>query len=294
MDILIQLFFLGISKGSMWALLAVSFAIIFFTTRTFHIAHGALFAISAYCFYIFVSIIGLPLGVAVLLDFLVAIVFAVLIEVLLYQRLRQRYASGMILLLASLAILITTPAIIAMFFGTDPRFYPDFPIGTIKLGNIAISGAQLGMVGSWVFIGLLFLLLRRTHIGMLIRAVADQELVAQTVGINVSMVRIMAMAIGSILLVPTAILYGYDLGIIPSMGFMAILIASACAIMGGIGSFLGAALSGVIIGLAMNIGVASISSMWRDGIAFAVLILVLLLRPEGILGQRTKRMKSDA
>ena len=284
----LQLFVLGITKGSIYALLSVSFGVIYFTTRTFHLAHGAVFVLTAYCYYLFTSLLKLPLLLAVLLCFPVAVLLGTLMERFIYMPLRQRYASSTILLLSSLAILITTPPVLAIFFSANPLFFPDFPITSVAIGNMNIPGAQMFMLSSFIFIGLLLLILQRTGIAKLMRAVADREIVAEAIGINVSRVKLTAMAVGSILLVPVSILWGYDTGLIPSMGFNAILIASACAIMGGLGNIFGAALSGIIIGVAMKVGVAFTSSLWAEGIAFLVLVIVLLIRPEGIFQAKTR------
>ena len=106
MDIFLQLLVLGITKGSLFALMAVSFGVIYFTTRTFHLAHGAVFVIIAYCYYYFTSILKLPMAVAVILCFPAAVIIGVVIEKYLYRPLRERYASSTILLLSSLSILI--------------------------------------------------------------------------------------------------------------------------------------------------------------------------------------------
>lgn len=282
MELFLQLLALGFTKGSIYALLAVSFGVIYFTTRSFHLAHGAVFAVTAYCFYVFASLLRLPGIIAALLCFPVAVLLGTVIEMFIYRPLRKRYASGTILLLSSLAILITAPPILAIIFSANPLFFPDFPILNVSIGNLDVPGAQIFMLSSFIFIGLLVLTLQRTGIGKLMRAVADRELVAEAVGINVPQVKLMASVVGALLVVPVSILWGYDTGLIPSMGFKAILVASACSIMGGVGNILGAAVSGIIIGIAMKVGVTFTSSLWGEGIAFLVLVLVLLFRPEGI------------
>lgn len=288
MGLFLQLLILGITKGSIFALMAVSFEVIYFTTRTFHLAHGAVFVILAYVYYYFTSVLGLPLAVAVILCFPVSVIIGVLIERFLYQPLRERYASSAILLLSSLSVLITVPPILAIIFSANPVFFPEFPVPSVNLGSVTIPGVQLVMLSSAVIIALLVLLLRRTGIGKLMRAVADRERVAQAVGIDISWVKLMSMIIGSVLLVPVAILWGYDQGLVPSMGFDAILISSACAIMGGLGNIVGAAVSGVIIGVAMRAGVTFISSQWAQGIAFLVLVIVLISRPNGLFASRAR------
>jgi branched-chain amino acid transport system permease protein len=288
MEIFLQLLILGITKGSVFALMAVSFGVIYFTTRTFHLAHGAVFVVIAYCYYYFTAILRLPLAISAIVCFPIAILIGLLIEWYIYRPLRERYASSTILLLSSLAILITIPPILAILFSANPLFFPDFPITYINIGDMTIPGIQMMMLVSIILIILLVFMLRRTGIGKLMRAVADRERVAQAIGINISQVKLMSMVIGSALLVPVAILWGYDQGLIPAMGLDAILISSSCAIMGGLGNIVGAALSGIIIGVAMKAGVTFISSQWAQGIAFLVLVLVLLFRPNGIFAVKTR------
>jgi branched-chain amino acid transport system permease protein len=288
MDVFWQLLVLGITKGSVFALMAVSFGLFYFTTRTFHLAHGAVFVIVCYFYYYCTSILKLPAYVGIILSFPVSIIIGVAIERLLYQPLRQRYASSQILLLSSLSILISVPPILAILFSANPVFFPKFPVPSIDIGSITIPGVQLVMLICIPLIGLVILFLRRTGIGKLMRAVADRETVAQAIGIDISWVKLMSMIISSVLLVPVSLLWGYDQGLIPSMGFDAILVASACAIMGGLGNILGAAASGLIIGVAMKAGVTFISSQWSQGIAFLVLVLVLIFRPNGLFASRAR------
>jgi branched-chain amino acid transport system permease protein len=288
MDLFLQLLILGVTKGCIFALMAVSFEVIYFTTRTFHLAHGAMFVILAYIYYYFTAMLKLPIAAAVVLLFPISIIIGVAIERFLYEPLRQRYASSSILLLSSLSILITVPPILAIIFSANPVFFPKFPIPSLNVGSVTIPGVQLVMLSSVVIIALLILLLRRTAIGKLMRAVADRERVARAVGINISWVKLLSMIIGSVLLVPVAVLWGYDQGLVPSMGFDAILISSACAIMGGLGNIVGAAISGVIIGVAMRAGVTFISSQWAQGIAFLVLVIVLISRPNGLFASRAR------
>jgi branched-chain amino acid transport system permease protein len=283
-----QLLMLGITKGSLYALLTISFAIIFFTTRTFHLAHGAVFSLVAYIFYLFINLLKLPLVVSILLSFVIAAVAGIIIELYVYRPLKRRYASSTILLLSSLAILITIPSILAIFFTANPLFYPTFPVPTLEIGSMSLSGVQISMLISLVFIGAVILMLRRTSLGKLLLAVSDREVVAEAVGINIPRIKLISVIIGSLLVVPAAILYGYDLGLVPAMGFEAILIASACAILGGMGNFLGAAASGLIIGIAMRMGTISIPSSWQDGIAFLFLVLVIIFRPEGLFQGKIK------
>lgn len=283
MEGLAQVIILGFAKGSMWALLAMSFSLIYYVTQTFHLGHGSVFMVAAYLAYFFSCRLSLSMWLSVLLTFPLIALLGGLIEGVIYRPLREKHASSLILLLASLAILITLPAIMAIVFSPEPYFF-SFPIVTFTLNNITVTAIHLMMFTSWIFIVLFLLYWHRSRMGKLMRAVADSGQVAKTVGIEVSRINIIAVVIGSVLAVPPAIMFGLDQGIAPAIGFNSILMASAAAILGGVGSMLGAALGGLILCLILNISVMFIPASWQWGIAFLVLILMLLFRPKGIFG----------
>jgi len=287
MELLLQLIFFGLAKGSLYALIAVSFAIIFFVTRTLHIAHGAVFVVGAYIFYVFISIFSLPWFLSALISIPLSGIFGALIEFSIYRPLRRKYASPFILLLASLSVLFGTPGVLAMIFGPEPIFL-EVPKKTFIVGGLAFTTVHLAMFALWVLMGLFLLYLRRSQGGRMMRAVADRPLVAEVVGIDASKINLMAITIGSALVVPAALIWGLEQTVTPGMGFMPVLMGAAGMILGGMGNILGAALGGMIFGLAMNLGVLYISSGWQEGIALAILVLVLVLRPEGILGTRIR------
>lgn len=288
MEIFLQLGFFGLAKGSLYALIAISFALIFFVTQTLHIAHGAVFVASAYSFYFFSSILSLPWFFSALLSLPVASLLGLSIEISIYRPLRRKYASPFILFLSSIALLFGAPGVLAMIFGSEPIILQVLTKKTFIVGVIAFTNVHLAMFGLWLLIGLFILYLRRSRTGRIMRAVADRPLVAEVVGIHTPNVNLIAFAIGSALMVPAAILWGIDQVIDPGMGIMPILMGASGMIMGGMGNILGAALGGMIIGLAMNLGVLFISTGWQEGIALAVLVLVLVLRPEGIFGTRIR------
>jgi branched-chain amino acid transport system permease protein len=279
MEGLAQVVILGFAKGSMWALLAMSFSLIYYVTGTFHLGHGAVFMVAAYLAYFFSCRLSFSLWISVLLMLPLTALLGGFIEGAIYRPLREKHASSLILLLASLSILVTLPAIIAIVFSPEPYFL-DFPIRTYTFNNITVTIVHLMMFTSWIFIGLFLLYWHRSRIGKLMRAVADSGQVAKTVGIDVSRINI----IGSMLAVPSALMFSLDQGIAPAIGFNSILMASAAAILGGVGSMLGAALGGITLGLTLSLSVMFIPASWQWGIAFLVLILMLLFRPKGIFG----------
>lgn len=288
MGLLLQLSFFGLCKGSLFALVAISFALIFFVTRTLHIAHGTVFVVAAYAFYFFSSVLSLHWFLSALLTFPVAALLGASIELGIYRPMRRKYASPMILFMSSIAILFGAPGVLAMIFGPEPKILSVVKKKTFIMGGIAFTNVHLAMLALWVLIGLFLLYLRHSQTGRIMRAVADRPLVAEVVGIDASKVNLMAMAIGSALIVPASILWGIDQVVDSGMGLMPILMGAAGMIVGGLGNILGAALGAMMIGGAMNLGVLFISTGWQEGIALLILVLVLLLRPEGLFGTRIR------
>jgi branched-subunit amino acid ABC-type transport system permease component len=288
MELFAQLVFMGCAEGSVYALIAMTFGLIVYVTRVFHLAHGAVLAIAAYSIHYFTRFLGFPVWASVLFTFPISALFGILMELGIYRPLERKFASPLILLLASLAILFGIPGVLGIFFSTDAQVLLESPMEPLTIGKMVFKGAHLGMLTLWIFIGLLLFYLRHSQMGKTMRAVADRPEMAEIVGINTSRARLMATVIGSALLTLPAFLIYWGSGITPGMGFMGILFASAGAILGGMGSILGAAFGGLTIGLLVNLGVAFISTRWQVGIAFSLLVLVLLLRPEGIFGTRMK------
>jgi branched-chain amino acid transport system permease protein len=288
MELFAQLVFMGCAEGSVYALIAMTFGLIVYVTRVFHLAHGAVLAIAAYSIHYFTRFLGFPVWASVLFTFPISALFGTAMELGIYRPLERKFASPLILLLASLAILFGIPGVLGIFFSTDAQVLLESPMKPLTIGKMVFKGAHLGMLTLWIFIGLLLFYLRRSQMGKTMRAVADRPEIAEIVGISTSKARLMATIIGSSLLTLPAFLIYWDSGITPGMGFMGILFASAGAILGGMGSILGAAFGGLTIGMLVNLGVVFISTRWQAGIAFSVLVLILLLRPEGIFGTRVK------
>jgi branched-chain amino acid transport system permease protein len=285
MQLFLQLMVNAVVAGSMYALLAVSFGLILGTTRTFHFAHGVVYTTAAYATYLFADYLGLPLLVSAALAIVVAALLGVAIEIVIYQPLRELYATPLVILISSLGVLIVIENIIAIVFSTDPKTLSGFPNSTIIVGGVAVTTLRLTIVAVSAAIFLLVLLfLFRTRVGKAMRAVANSPEVAQAVGIDKRYIFILAFALGSAVVSPAAILFTLDKGATPDIGMTAVLIAAISVIVGGLGSIPGAVLGGLIIGFAQNLGVWLIPSEWQSTIAFGVLLVVIIFRPTGLMG----------
>ncbi|KKW44138.1 MAG: ABC-type transporter, integral membrane subunit [Parcubacteria group bacterium GW2011_GWA2_56_7] len=239
MDTLLQLLVNGLVAGSIYALVAMGFSLIYGTTRFFNLAHGSIAAVGGYGVFLFSRLLGWPLWSGVILGVLCAGLAGWALDKLIYLPLRRRKASGMILLVASLGVFTVIPSLFAIAFGTHfHNLIPSTLISVLRFGSVVFTQVQLIVLGSSVLVfAILVLGLRFTRLGRVIRA-------------------------GLLL-----------------KGVIA-------AIVGGIGSIPGAILGGFLLGSVENLGIWQIGAEWKEAIAFALLILFLVFRPEGIVRRR--------
>jgi branched-chain amino acid transport system permease protein len=283
----------GLIAGVIYALIALGFSIIYKTVRFFHLAHGAPYIGGAYAVYACLTLLPARLGIgtwfiALPVGIAVAAGLGVGIDRGIYYPLRSRKASNLIFLLASFGILIFVQNLVTLAYGN--RIIILNP-GIVKEGwrflRVLITPIQVLIVAASILtFGLCWWIVAKTRLGRAIRAVADDRVGASVCGINPERTTMWAVLIGSALAGVAGILISLETNLEPTMGFNAILKGIIASIIGGIGSIPGALVGGIFLGLVENIGIAFIPAGWKDAIAFAVLILFLLLRPQGIFGRR--------
>ena len=288
MDLLLQLLATGLVVGSLYALCALGWGLIYGTTLHFHVAHGAVFSLAAYFAYVGQKLLHLPLGVAVVAAILAAAAAGLLIDLLLYQQLERRGALRTSLFIASLGLLILIENLLAIVFTPDPMrmdigvLDTSLVIGPVFLTYLHVLTVVLAVAGYLA----LMLFLKRSRWGQAIRAVSSSPEMARTVGIDLKRVHLLTYAIGSALAAPAGILVAMDVGAEPFRGTRFVLLASVAVIMGGIGSIPGAMLGGLFLGLLENVGIWQLPSEWQLAISFGVFLLFILLRPRGFFGRR--------
>jgi branched-subunit amino acid ABC-type transport system permease component len=283
-DLLLNLAAAGVTLGSMYALLAVSFALIYNVTHVFHLAHAATFTLGAYLVYWFSASLGMPLVAAFVISVVATSAVGVGMEVGLYRPLRRARAPHMILFLASVGLLIVFEGLIGLAFGTASLTFATLPFESVSLGSVTVTSPNVAMLFSWPLIGLLIVYLLRARDGRLLRAVGDDERVATALGIPVDRMFTLSFALGSAFAVPAAVLYGWAQGLVPVMGLNAILIASAAVIIGGRHGLLPGAIVALVLGTVQSLLVAFVPTGWQDAMIFALLLAALLLRPQGVFG----------
>lgn len=286
-----QILIYSLIAASEFMLVAVSFLLIYSTTRFFHFAHAVVFTSGAYFVYLFHIILGLPFLIVVPLAITCSTVLGSSLELYIYRPLRKMNTSPMVLLLASLGIYIVLQNCISMFFGDDTK--------SIRTGDVveglSVLGARITPVQiciictSIVLVGLTAVWLKQSKTGRAMRAVANDSELALISGIDSDKVILRTFALGSALAGAAGILVALDVDMTPTMGMNALMMGVVAVIIGGVGSIPGAALGALLLALAQNFGVWKISSQWQDTIAFAILLVFLLFRPEGFLGKKVKK-----
>ncbi len=288
-----QLILNGIIAGSIYALVALGFTIIYRTVKFFHFAHGVVFAAGAYFAYTFFILFDISPIISFFLSIVLAGLLGISIDRFVYSPLRKHNAPNLIYLIASFGVFIFLQNLLQLIFGAQILTLRTSPIkeGHHFLGAIITDIQILIIIVSILLFILTWIFIQKTKLGKAIRAVADDPVGARIVGINSKKVILSVFAIGSVLAGVAGILISLETNIEPTMGFNAILKGIIASIIGGIGSIPGALFGGLFLGLAENLGIWKIPAAWKDTIAFAILIIFLLLRPSGIMGTKTEKEK---
>jgi len=271
--------------------LAIGFMIIYSTTRFFHFAHGIVYTIGAYLFFLFSALFHLPIYLSVSISIILSAFLGCLMDIFIYRPLRHRRTSSLILLLASIGIYIILQNVISIIFGDDTKAVS---LGTIEEGykvfNARITPIQILIVcASFALTVIVWFILRYSRLGKIMRAVGNNPELAKVSGINNDRVILLTFAIGSALAGISGLLISLDIYITPTMGMHALMMAVVTMIIGGVGSIPGIAFGALLLAFAQNFGVWKISSQWQDAIAFGILLVFLIFRPQGFLGKKIKK-----
>lgn len=281
----------GLIAGCIYALIALSFTLIYRTVRFFHFAHGIVYTVGAYLAYTFiVSLHYHPIS-SFIISVLLVMILGVLIDRSVYLPLRKKKASSLVLLIASFGVFILIQNLLQLFYGPHTLTLRAASVkeGHHMLGTVITNNQLIICTVSGLLLLILWAYIRRTKLGKAIRAVSDDPIAASVVGINIERIILVSFAIGSALVGMAGILISLETGIEPTMGFNAVVKGIIASILGGIGHVPGAVLGGIFLGLVENLGIWKIQAGWKDCIAFVILIVFLLLKPGGIFGVKTKK-----
>lgn len=277
----------GISQGSLYALVALGYTMVYGIIRLVNFAHGEFLMIGAMCGY-YVLKANLPMPIAILAAMLSAGTIAVIVERLVYRPIRK---SGRVpALITAIGTSLFFEYSGQLVFGADPKTIPPFITEKIyNFGDVNVSNIQLTIFAITILV-LLFLwwLTHFTKIGKAMRATSFNLQAAELMGINTNKIISFTFFLGASIAGLGGMLMGYTMSVEPLMGLNLGIKAFVAAVVGGIGVIPGAALGGFIIGVAENMVAGLYKSSYRDGVSFFILILILLLKPSGILGKNVK------
>jgi branched-chain amino acid transport system permease protein len=283
---IIQLVASGLITGSLYALLGVSWGIIYGTTRTFHFAHGLAFTVAAYAAILLHVALRLPLVVAVAGAAAAAALFGCAAEVVVYRPIRRETRGQLSIFLASMGTMVLGEAVLQMVFSPTPRPLPDFPDELYTVGSVTFTLADAAMVASaWAGIAVLQLFLSRTKTGREIRAVRSNPEMTTIVGISSERTFLVVFALGSALMGVGAFFVAVRSAVTPHMGVTFVLMAFIATFLGGVGSTWGVALAGIGIGLVENLALLQLSAHYKHVVVFAGMFAFLLVRPLGFTGR---------
>ena len=281
----------GISLGSIYAIIALGYTMVYGIAKMLNFAHGDVIMVGAFVIYCAAQYWNLPPVVSVLLAMLACTVLGMTIEKLAYKPLRQATSLAVLITAIGMSYLLQNTSL--LIWGANPKVFPSpFALETIRLfdGQLSIKAETLVTIAANIVIMVvLSLFISKTRMGKAMRCVSEDRGAAELMGINVNTTISVTFAIGSALAAIAGLLLCSSYPMLqPTTGSMPGIKAFTAAVFGGIGSIPGAMLGGVLLGIIEILGKAYISTELGDAIVFAVLIIVLLVRPTGLLGKAVR------
>lgn len=288
-----QQLFNALSLGSVYALFALGFTLVFGVLGVVNLSHGAVFMVGAYTALQAVTRLNLPLPGALAVAFLASGLLGLLIDVLVLRPLRARNAPHLIPMIATIGLAIALNSLAQGLFGAENLRFPAevLPQQTLNLAGLHVTVLELGIIAlSFGLMAVLLLVLRGTQLGRALRAIAESPKAAALLGINVGglfmLTSFFAAGLGGV----AGVLIGlYSNALFPLMGQPILHKGIAVIILGGMGDIRGALIGGLFLGFAEVISKAYLSSQMGDAVAFGLLFLILLVRPSGLFGRKLER-----
>jgi branched-subunit amino acid ABC-type transport system permease component len=281
-----QVFVNAIITGSIYALIAAGFSLMYNVQRFFYIAHGAVLAVGAFTFHLISQDLNTSYFLAFPTAFGVSIVLGVSLEVFVHRPLRRHVASNLTLFIASSASLLLIQNLLLFVFGPSASTY-QWSLSVLAFAGVRITYIQIMIVLSTISLFcFLLLLMKKTLLGKSLRALADSVDLSRSCGLPVSKLNLVAIGISAMLASAGGILQSFEQDLRFDMGLIAVLKGIIASIIGGIGNVPGALAGGLLLGLIENLSTWILPSGYKNVVSSLVLIGFLLFRPNGIMGSR--------
>lgn len=286
---IVQFLINGLITGVLYSLLAIGFALVYNTTRIFHIAAAALYVSAAYAFYFFANTWTLPYGLALGVTFIITMLLSLLMEKTVYLPLKNKKASLNVTMIASIGMMTILVNLIALLFGNETKVIDNAIQKTYTFGSIIVTTPQMyqavfGAVSLVAFI----LFIHLTRWGVQFRALSDDDVLFAALGYRLKRTRTFIFLLSGLFIAIASCLTVYDVGLDPHMGMNVLINAMVALIIGGVGRFSTCILGGLFLGVLQSLVVYQFASNWQNAITFIVLLLFLFLRPQGIAGYKQR------
>lgn len=277
----------GLSLGSIYALIALGYTMVYGIAKMLNFAHGDVIMVGAYTVIVSVFQLGLPAIAAVFVSVAVCSILGVVIEFLAYRPLRQ--GEPLAVLITAIGVSYLLQSLSLLIFGSEQKAFPSrITLPPLMLGSVRIDAITLITLGVTALIMVaLTLFINKTRMGKAMRAVSEDKGAAELMGISTNRTITITFAVGSALAAVASVFYGAAyIYIRPTTGSMPGIKAFTAAVFGGIGSIPGAMLGGIMLGIIEQFSKTYISTLWADAIVFGMLVLVLVIKPTGLLGKK--------
>lgn len=282
----------GLTLGSTYALTAIGYTMVFGILELVNFSHGSVYMVGAFLTLIFITSFKLNFLISLLLSIVLTGILGVLVDKIALYPLRKKNSPKVTALISTIGVSIFLQNLVMIVWGSETK---NFPL-VIDLGSINFLSTKITYLQIIIFLICIFLmislniLVHKTKIGKAMRATSQNMEAAKLMGVDVNLVIAMTFFIGAALASVAGTMVGmYYQTVDPSMGFMAGLKAFAAAVLGGIGVLPGAMIGGLLIGVIETLAAGYIHAGYRDAIAFAILVLVLLIKPSGLMGKKAPK-----
>lgn len=279
----------GLITGIIYSLLAIGFALVYNTTKIFHIAAAGIYVFAAYMFWFFVAKVEFAIIPASLMAIVLTMFLSLLSELCVYRPLKNKKASLNVAMIASIGLMTVIINTIAMCFGNETKVVENAILQPLTFGDLVITTPQKYQTVVGIAVLAVFMaVLKWTNWGLRLKALSADETLFETLGYNTNATRVLVFLVSGAFIALASCLTVYDVGLDPNMGMSVLISAIVAMIIGGVGKFCTCILGGLTLGVLQLLTVYQFASNWQNAVTFVVLLILLFLRPQGIAGYKQR------